>query len=103
MSVMDPRQRIGNAEREYATRELARHYADGRLDHEEYSERLDAVWTARTHDDLRELFLDLPRPVPVPVAPSRPPARRTRSHFWLQALAVLVVVMLALMVVGLLS
>lgn len=63
---MDPRFRIGDAEREQATAQLARHYAEGRLEHDEYSERLDAVWTARTGADLALLFTDLPR---LPTAP----------------------------------
>ena len=50
--------------------DLAGHYADGRLDHEEYDERLDAIWTARTRSDLAVLFSDLPRP-----AAPRPPSR----------------------------
>ncbi|QIK75582.1 DUF1707 SHOCT-like domain-containing protein [Nocardioides piscis] len=68
---MDPR--IGNAERETATGLLGEHYAAGRLDHEEYDERLDAIWSARTAADLEQLFWDLPRPV------SASPARTTRT------------------------
>jgi hypothetical protein len=70
MSTPDPRMRIGDSDRERAMADLAMHYADGRLDHEEYDERLDAIWTARTRADLAVLFSDLPRPQ----AP-RPPAR----------------------------
>lgn len=100
MRDVDPRQRIGHAEREYATDELARHYAEGRLDHDEYAERLDAVWTARTHDDLRMLFVDLPRPPAVAPRPALP-ARPRRVPLWWRAtpwvlglLAVLVVMAL---------
>ena len=50
------------------------HYADGRLDHEEYDERLDAIWTARTRADLALLFSDLPRPQASP--PREAGARR---------------------------
>ena len=72
--------RIGDADRERAMADLPMHYADGRLDHEEYDERLDAIWTARTHADLRVLFDDLPRPqatYPAPVA-ARSRSRRRR-------------------------
>lgn len=71
---MEPR--IGNAEREAATALLGDHFAQGRLEHEEYDERLDAVWSSRTRADLDQVFWDLPRPVVA--APSRPvrPARR---------------------------
>lgn len=71
MNVPDREVRIGDADRERAMADLSMHYADGRLDHEEYDERLDAIWTARTQADLRVLFEDLPRPqvtYPSPVA-----------------------------------
>jgi hypothetical protein len=87
--------RIGDAEREQAARVLGEHYAAGRLTKEEYDERSDAAFAARTAADLRPLFVDLPslhaqqpphafaRPAPtaqrapVPPPPSgrwRPPA-----------------------------
>ena len=56
--------------------DLAGHYADGRLDHEEYDERLDAIWTARTRADLAVIFSDLPRPqVTYPSPPARAASR----------------------------
>ena len=73
MTTPDPRMRIADSDRERAMADLAQHYADGRLDHEEYDERLDAIWTARTRADLAVLFSDLPRPQPA--QPPRPPAR----------------------------
>jgi hypothetical protein len=76
MSVPDPRMRIADSDRERAMADLAMHYADGRLDHEEYDERLDAIWTARTRADLALLFSDLPRMQPA--QPSRTPARAPR-------------------------
>ena len=91
MSLAGRDVRIGDADRERAMADLSLHYADGRLDHEEYDERLDAIWTARTHGDLRVLFNDLPRPqatYPKPVA-TRPAARRRGVPF-LPALALLI-------------
>ena len=74
--MSDPRTRIGDTDRERAMSDLAGHYADGRLDHEEYDERLDAIWTARTRADLAVLFSDLPRPQATrPPVPARPAAR----------------------------
>lgn len=73
--------RIGHLEREQASRLLGEHYALGRLDHDEYAERLDAAWTARTRRDLAHLFADLPR---LPVSRPTPPAtvtRRDRLHW----------------------
>src|SRR5699024_3008838 len=90
----DPRMRVGDAEREQAQSELSRHYADGRLDHEEYSERLDAAWTAQTMADLSVLCTDLPRPTTPGrrVTPGGPPAvvRRQRPCPWVPVLAVLI-------------
>ena len=94
MSTPDPRMRIADSDRERAMADLAGHYADGRLDHEEYDERLDAIWTARTRADLAVLFSDLPRPqVQYPQAPARakgsPYGRRSRFPL-LPVIAVLV-------------
>ena len=76
MSGTDPRTRVSDDDRERAMADLAGHYADGRLDHEEYDERLDAIWTARTRADLAVLFSDLPRPqATYPPAQARPAAR----------------------------
>jgi hypothetical protein len=92
MSQPDPRLRIADSDRERAMADLAMHYADGRLDHEEYDERLDAIWTARTRADLALLFNDLPRPQAP--QPSRAPARTPRpagSRFRLPLLPVIAV------------
>ena len=91
MSAPDPRLRISDSDRERAMADLAMHYADGRLDHEEYDERLDAIWTARTRADLAVLFSDLPRPaVTYPVAKAAPRRRRGFRVPLLPALAVLI-------------
>jgi hypothetical protein len=66
------RVRIGDAERDAAVSSLGEHFAAGRLTHEEFDERLDLAWAARTQADLDPLFADLPS------APNRPvsgPAR----------------------------
>jgi hypothetical protein len=92
MSQPDPRLRIADSDRERAMADLAMHYADGRLDHEEYDERLDAIWTARTRADLALLFNDLPRMQAA--QPSRAPARTQRpagSRFRLPLLPVIAV------------
>ena len=92
MSTPDRDVRIGDADRERAMADLALHYADGRLDHEEYDERLDAIWTARTQGDLRVLFADLPRPqvnYPAPMDTRR--AARRRGLPFLPVLALLIV------------
>lgn len=60
--------RLSDAEREAALARLGEHYAEGRLDKDEYDERSDAIWTAKTRADLAPVFADLPAPVrPRPV------------------------------------
>jgi hypothetical protein len=54
--------RIGDADRERAQARLADHYAAGRLDKDEYDQRLDQIWGARTHAELMPVFRDLPGP-----------------------------------------
>ncbi|MBS2939068.1 DUF1707 domain-containing protein [Nocardioides sp. J2M5] len=85
--------RVSDGDRERAMADLATHYAEGRLDHEEYDERLDAIWTARTRADLAVLFGDLPRPVaPQPQARTPQPRSQRRRRFpLLPVLAVLIV------------
>jgi hypothetical protein len=59
-----PPLRIGNADREDAAAVLAEHFSHGRLDGEEYEERVATAWAARTIEELRGVFADLPAPFP---------------------------------------
>lgn len=54
------RLRIGDAERDDAVQLLTDHLAAGRLDHDEFDERLGLALTAHTHGELDALFDDLP-------------------------------------------
>ena len=73
--------RIGDAERERAQAALSEHYAAGRLDHDEYSERLDRIWAARTRQELDPVFADLPVPGQHrPAGQVRPRPRPTGSR-----------------------
>jgi uncharacterized membrane protein len=65
--------RIGDADREAAVDLLGEQYALGRLSKEEFDERSDAVWSARTRGDLAPLFADLP--VRTPGRPGRAQVR----------------------------
>lgn len=59
--MADPGQiRVSDAERERLVEELHEHTVEGRLTAEEYEERLDAVYAARTRADLDALRGDLP-------------------------------------------
>lgn len=52
--------RIGDLERSQAADDLARHYAEGRLDADELRERLAKTFAAKTRSDLFEVLGDLP-------------------------------------------
>lgn len=73
---MSPPLRIGDADRERAQTALGEHYVAGRLDHEEFSHRLDRIWAARTHADLLPVFADLPGPAAARAEPRGPRRRR---------------------------
>jgi TM2 domain-containing membrane protein YozV len=71
VATPDPRSiRIGTAERELAVKALGDHFAQGRLNPEEFEERTTAAYAARTVQDLDRLFDDLPAPAgPYPTGP----------------------------------
>ncbi len=56
---MDPL-RLSDADRETAVDQLGEQYAVGRLTKDEFDERSDAVWSAKTRSDLAPVFADLP-------------------------------------------
>jgi uncharacterized membrane protein len=64
------RWRASDADRDQVANALADRYAAGQLTWEEYSERLDAAWSARTWADLDVLFHDLPVRRPEHPAPA---------------------------------
>lgn len=100
--------RLSTDEREEASAALAEHFAAGRLDHDEYAERLDRIWAAKVRSELAPVFRDLPGPS-LDRGPARPAlARRPRSGlpfpvFALIALVVAAVVLthLPLILIGL--
>jgi hypothetical protein len=86
--------RISNADRDEALDRLADHYAAGRLDKDEFDERSDAVWTARTGADLAPIFADLQLRAarsPRDVVRSRPGRWRHRPSFPFAPVLVLVI------------
>ncbi|AGP57512.1 hypothetical protein M271_30380 [Streptomyces rapamycinicus NRRL 5491] len=73
--------RASDAERERIAEVLREAVAEGRLDMEEFEERLGAAYAARTHGQLEPLVRDLP--VPGSAAPAPPsPADRTDRTGW---------------------
>ncbi|MFD7287309.1 DUF1707 domain-containing protein [Streptomyces sp. NPDC059863] len=57
-----PDTRASDAERERVAERLREAMAEGRLDMEEFDQRLEAAFTARTHGELAPLVRDLPAP-----------------------------------------
>jgi hypothetical protein len=55
-----PEMRASDAERERVAERLREAMAEGRLDMEEFTQRLDAAYAARTHGELEPLVRDLP-------------------------------------------
>jgi hypothetical protein len=68
--------RIGDAEREAMAASLREHYSLGRLTLDEFQQRLDAVFAARTDQDLAKISADLPHlssyAAPWPPQPASP-------------------------------
>jgi hypothetical protein len=59
-ALYPPSQRIGDAERDAAEAELRAHHLAGRLDDDEFEERLGLAQSARTRADLEAVVGDLP-------------------------------------------
>ena len=74
--------RIGDAEREKVATSLREHYAHGRLTLEEFQQRLDAVFAAKTDTDLARVTADLPHadPYAPPWPPSQPFSARAANY-----------------------
>lgn len=64
---------IGHADRDEATQLLGEHFQHGRLDAEEYGQRVQMAAFARTRGDLRAAFTSLPHPWPTCLRPAAPP------------------------------
>lgn len=61
--------RASDAEREYVVDVLRAHCSEGRIDLDEFSERINAVYAARTIGELNDICTDLPVPV-TPMSPT---------------------------------
>jgi hypothetical protein len=60
--------------------ELREHYAQGRLSIEDFNQRLDAAYAARTRGDLDKLISDLPHAKPAGTPLPAPPPGSLRHH-----------------------
>lgn len=70
--------RAADADRQAAAERLGGAVAEGRLDLDEYEERLQHAYAARTYGELDRLLADLP-PTPAPEPPRASPAITARS------------------------
>ena len=83
----DPRIRASDADRDRTAALLREHHAAGRLTAEEFNERLDKVYAAKTLGDLDQLLSDLPG-IDLYELPDHSVDRRGRTSFglpWLLA------------------
>jgi hypothetical protein len=74
LSTPPGRLRVGDAERERVADLLAEHHAAGRLTLPELDERLTAILSARTRDELTAPLADLPAPPRTPAPAVRRPS-----------------------------
>jgi uncharacterized protein DUF1707 len=74
----DAQMRASDADREAVAGRLREAHAEGRLSFEEFQERLDATYAARTHGELTPLTRDLPGKLPAR-RPERTPERRAAA------------------------
>ena len=58
--IRDPNLRASDADRDASADRLRQHHTDGRLDQDEFQERLDRCFAAKTVGELNELTRDLP-------------------------------------------
>jgi uncharacterized membrane protein YccC len=77
--------RVSDQERERGVAEIREHFAAGRLTEEELSDRVQAVYEARTQGELQALRADLPA-LPATRAEQRAERAERRSHLQRQLL-----------------
>ncbi len=85
----DPNQRAGDADREATSERLRRHHAEGRLEAEEFQERVDLCYQAKTVGELEQLVTDLP---PEPISEKRFQLRVLRRGPFLPILIAIVAI-----------
>ncbi|HXS61677.1 MAG TPA: DUF1707 domain-containing protein [Streptosporangiaceae bacterium] len=78
--MFDDRIRTSDADREQVAARLRDHFAEGRLNQEEFDERLTAALSAKTFGDLRQVLTDLPGPKVAAYQPQRPQAARSAGY-----------------------
>lgn len=79
--MSEPAVRASDAEREQVVAQLRDATAEGRLTLDEFSQRVEAAYAAKTHDALGSLTTDLPATTPAEPASRRRPRSFTVSIF----------------------
>jgi class 3 adenylate cyclase len=77
-----PEIRASDAEREYVVDVLRAHCSEGRIDLDEFSERINRVYAARTIGELNEICADLPMPAGQTTTPAQATGRTRRAVRW---------------------
>ena len=77
LGSMHPSLRASDADREQLVDVLKNAFTEGRLSQDEYNDRMERAYTAKTYGELRALVGDLPAQVPPQFTAYRPP--RTNS------------------------
>ena len=85
----DQHMRVSDAERQAVADRLAEHFSSGRLDQEEFDERVSRAMGAKTRADLNGLFTDLPETGAPAVTDHQAFGRRRRHPVLLFVLLVL--------------
>jgi Domain of unknown function (DUF1707) len=88
----DPDLRVSDAERNDVAERLGKHYSDGRLNQDEFNERVERAMGAKTQSDLSGLFDDLPTLDEHPEVPARRERRRSNHMALLLVLVIVVAV-----------
>jgi Domain of unknown function (DUF1707) len=86
--------RASDAEREAFGERLRRHHADGRLTTDEFQERIDRCYSAKTSGELQQLVTDLP------AEHARERRLPVRRRLWLVPLVPIVIVVAVASLVG---
>jgi hypothetical protein len=87
--TVDPELRASDADRQRVVVDLQRHTADGRLNLDEYAQRVDQILAARTHGELAALTSDLPAAA-LPHGDGAPFSRQLALAFLLSVVALVV-------------
>ena len=80
MTSETPAIRASDSEREHTVELLRRHSVDGRLTLEEFADRIERAYDAKTRDELEALTRDLPAATATAAVPER---QRKRASRWI--------------------